>query len=152
MYDKSELFRKRVIEGIIRGIKRSPETMEFLSAEIKEIFLEEKSKWISQLSEEESKFIYHPDYHGEYYGGVDKKSEKYLQKWFTDLMSRGYFKIESCPNSIMDSINYFTEDLIDHLSEDLFYELSMVFTNKIYDEEDAIYESHRIPGERVSHP
>lgn len=138
MSEKIDNFNKRIIEVIVRGIKRSPDTMNFLEKQIKEIFLEEKSKWVSN---QDLYDLYNPDFHGEYFYEVEKKTKKYLANWFYDISSRGYFNISNCPNSIVDGVNYLIQDLFEYMEEGLCDELSKTFTEKLFREEEEAYKA-----------
>lgn len=125
------MYSKRLERIVEKGIKGSPETMEFLRAQALEIMQEARTKWEYSASEEDLK---DPEAWWDYYHDASKKFEKYFARWFVDLKHNIPFIAfyEKMPHSICDMF----ENMIDEVIETVdLSEIESEIMNEVIDNE-----------------
>ncbi len=129
-----------LVKNMVNGIKNSKETMDFLREQIQVIYQEEKEKWFSEQKAEEIEV----EFFCEFYRPTERKAEKYIDKWFTDLSRQGGFQIKGCPNSIISSFDYMIDTCLDYIMKDLTYNIVEIIMEDLIYEEEKNYEATNI--------
>lgn len=109
---------------LLMGIKDSTETIDFLLAQCREIFEEERTKWRGNQTAEDLK---DQDLWCEYHGEIEKKMMKYLWNWLYELVRTISIRNEHLPHSI----GYAFESVLDNLVEDHSNKFIEELTNKL---------------------
>ena len=126
-----------LVKNMVIGIKNSKETMDFLREQIQIIYKEEKEKWFSDQKDEERNV----EFFCEFYRPTEKKAEKYIDRWFTDLSRQGGFKINDCPHSIISSFDYMIDTCLDYIIKDLSCNIVEIIMEDLIYEEEKNYEA-----------
>lgn len=142
----SSYLKKQVSGYLLKGIQNSPETMEFLRDQLKIIFNEQKEIWLRNQGNEPIDKEFFCEYHNE----ADRKACKYLGKWLSDLSLQGSFKINGCPNSIINGFEYMIADCLEYVMDEVCESLCSLIMEEIINEEEKNYEAINLQKEGFS--
>jgi hypothetical protein len=116
---------------IYKAIKKSPETLDFLRGQAKEILDIEIREWKSKNSEED----YKDPLNWGFYSPSVERFDKYLYKWFSDVRNHVRVMNSEDDNILPDQIKMIFEHFIDVVTDYVhFYDLSEELMIEAYEE------------------
>src|SRR5690606_34472789 len=127
---------EKIQKNLVKGIRSSPETMEFLTAQAREVFNDCKTLWIGQQSKEEDKEEDEDsDLWCDYHHTAQKKIEKFIANWIYDLAEHSYITADKLPSAILASFESLILSVMEYVDRDIGYEIAEYIMEKFYNEE-----------------
>ncbi len=142
----SDYLLETIKKNLVKAVRSSSETMEFLTAQSREVFNDCKANWIGKQTKEDSE---DREIWCEYQNEAHKKIEKYIGKWIYDLAQNSYITNGKLPSSIMASFEFIIIELIEYLESDFSYEITDYIMEIFINEEEKEYELTHIQGEII---
>ena len=137
---------EKIKNNLVKGIRNSPETMEFLTAQAREVFNECKTLWIGQQSEEEAA---DRELWCEYHNEAHKKIEKYIANWIYDLAEHSYISADKLPSSILSSFEFILLETMEYVDRDIGYEITEYIMEVFYNEEEEGHAPINLQGDTI---
>jgi len=130
----------------VKGIRNSPETMEFLTAQAREVFNECKTLWIGQQTKEDAA---EREFWCEYHNEAHKKIEKYIANWIYDLAEHSYISADKLPSSILSSFEFILLETMEYVDRDIGFEITEYIMEIFYNEEEEGHALINLQGDKL---
>lgn len=136
----------KIKDNLVKGIRNSPETMEFLTAQAREVFNDCKTLWIGQQSKEEAA---DRELWCEYHNEAHKKIEKYIANWIYDLAEHSYITADKLPSGILSSFESIILSAMEYVDRDIGYEITEYIMEIFYNEEEEGHATINLQGDNI---
>lgn len=137
----------KIQKNLVKNVRNCPETMEFLTAQARDVFNECKTLWIGQQTKEDAA---EREFWCEYHNEAHKKIEKYVACWIYDLVEHSYISADKLPSSLISAFEFILLEVMEYVDRDFAFELTEYIMETFYNEEEESHALTNLQGEGVS--
>ena len=142
----SRYLLESIKNNLVKSIKKSPETMDFLIKQSREAFDECKINWIVKQTKEEAE---NKELWCEYHYEAHKKIEKYIGRWICDLANHFYIEKGKFPDSIISNFEFIILEFIEYIEPYFSNEITVYLMEIFCNEEKEEYEANNLQGNKL---